>query len=836
MAVDQLPGRLREFVAYLDGLLARLDQGGGWCAVFWQRDPDGMQACLDGREVPPWDVVEALLQDLATEYGPEVAHVEAERARPLHAAAQTAHDARPGGRDALGDRFDVMLREQRYAAERQAELGRLLANATTQEEADAIRLDLAWARDDHERAVRRCAELQSRMAELDGRSLGGRGRAIRRGQVADGGVFQGAYGDRDAASGGTGGGRLADRYGGDVAGVGGNGAGGTGRGGRGQGGYGDDASGESGHGAGGAGRGLGGYGGEAAGVGGNGAGGTGGGGRGQGGYGDDASGESGYGAGGAGRGQGGYGGDVAERGGHVAGDTGVRGREAGHYGDAGTGFGGHESGARGADGRSADFPNMPQQRDTTSTTGTEATRGGPVEQWPDPAEAARSGHAPQGSASAGVTGPGRAPRWSGAAEEARPGHAVQGSAAAGLDGPGRAPRWSGAAEAPRSGHAPQGSAPAGEDGAGHPPQGSTPAEVDGAGRAPLWSGSADAVRAGRTPPWSAPAEVDGAGRAPQWSSSAEAARAGYSPHPADASRPGPHQHSEADAAHTTYAPYQQAPPAVTRTGRTPRPGAETPQQPTPAAQPPEAPAPTNKRKRRRGSARFAGMAEEGGAPVVVPPAAVPDLPTGPVSTGRSLRGARFAGAAEEAKERSEQRAESLDAAARRETADTVATLTRLRAEGRTGEAHALLAEVAHWPADRFPLIAAELQHAGLRADWASLLWEAASLPADRLVAAADALVAAGRGADGEQVLRQGVARPAGEIGAAVLGLVAEGRHREVSALLDAYVRVRTPEEAARSAEPGPQTLVPLLLAAARGVSDERHWDLVHALRVAGFSA
>jgi hypothetical protein len=30
--------------------------------------------------------------------------------------------------------------------------------------------------------------------------------------------------------------------------------------------------------------------------------------------------------------------------------------------------------------------------------------------------------------------------------------------------------------------------------------------------------------------------------------------------------------------------------------------------------------------------------------------------------------------------------------------------------------------------------------------------------------------------------------------------------------------------------------VPLLLAAAKGVSEERHWDLVHALRVAGFTA
>ncbi|MEU9328750.1 hypothetical protein AB0D91_34015 [Streptomyces canus] len=680
MAVDQLPGRLREFVAYLDGLLARLDQGGGWCAVFWQRDPDGMQACLDGREVPPWDVVEALLQDLTTAYGPEVAHVEAERARPLHAAAQAAHDARPGGRDALGDRFDVMLREQRYAAERQAELGRLLAGATTQEEADAIRLDLAWARDDHERAVRRCAELQSRMAELDGRSMGGRARAIRRGQVADGGVFRGAYEDRG------------------------------------------DASGGSGHVPGGAG-----------------------------GYGGDAAGGGGYGAGGAGGG------------GHVAGDTGVRGREAGHYGDAATGFGSHESGVRGADGRGAEFPDMPQQRDTTSTTGTGATHGGPAEQWPGPAEAARSGHAPQGSASAGAAGPGRAPHWAGAAEAPRPG----------AEGPGRSPQWSEAAEAARS------------------------------GRTPRWSGSSDAVRPG------------------------------YGPHSAasvDATRPGPHQRSEADAALTTYSPYQQATPAVTR------PDAEAPQQPTPAAPPPEAPALTSKRKRRRGSARFAGMAEEAGAPVVVPPAAVPDLPTGPVSKGRTPRGARFAGAAEAAEERSGQRGEAADVAARRETADTIATLMRLRAEGRTGEAHALLAEVAHWPADRFPLLAAELQHAGLRADWATLLWEAASLPADRLVAAADALVAAGRSTDGEQVLRQGVARPAGEIGTAVLGLVAEGRRREVSALLDAYVRVRTPEEAARSAEPGPQTLVPLLLAAARGVSDERHWDLVHALRVAGFSA
>ncbi|MBO7934556.1 hypothetical protein JTP77_001125, partial [Streptomyces sp. S9] len=170
MTVDQLPGRVREFASYLNGLLVRLDQGSGWCAVFWRRDPDGMRACAEGREVPPWDVVEALLQDLATDYGAPAAAQEAYRVRPLHIAALAAHDARPGGRDALADRLDVMLREQRYAAERQAELGRRLAAAATREEADALRVDLAWAQDDHARATARCAELRHRIAEFDRRT------------------------------------------------------------------------------------------------------------------------------------------------------------------------------------------------------------------------------------------------------------------------------------------------------------------------------------------------------------------------------------------------------------------------------------------------------------------------------------------------------------------------------------------------------------------------------------------------------------------------------------------------------------------------------------------
>lgn len=217
--------------------------------------------------------------------------------------------------------------------------------------------------------------------------------------------------------------------------------------------------------------------------------------------------------------------------------------------------------------------------------------------------------------------------------------------------------------------------------------------------------------------------------------------------------------------------------------------------------------------------------------------ALPGLGPAPAPTGRrGLRGARFAGAAAEREAPSAPRPREtgpVDDRARQEAAGAVERLVALRARGLSGEAHALLVELAYWPAARVPLLAAELQHAGLGADWATLLWETASLPVERLVAAADALLAAGRADDAERILQQGVGRPAEEMGEAVRDLAAQGRHREVRALLDAYVRVRAPEEAARSAAPEPRTLAPLLLEAARGVSDARYRDLVHALRVAG---
>ncbi|MGY4932136.1 hypothetical protein ACWD7T_13640, partial [Streptomyces sp. 900116325] len=178
---------------------------------------------------------------------------------------------------------------------------------------------------------------------------------------------------------------------------------------------------------------------------------------------------------------------------------------------------------------------------------------------------------------------------------------------------------------------------------------------------------------------------------------------------------------------------------------------------------------------------------------------------------------------------------AADPVAQRAATEAVDRLVRLRTEGRSGEAHGVLCEAAGWPADRLPLLAVELHRSGLAADWATLLWEVSSLPPVELAAAAGALAAAGRTDDCGQLLRQGVARPAAEIADAVLALDRAGLESEAQALMGAFVRVRTPEDAALIAAGDPRQLVPQLLAAARAVSPEREWDVVHALRVAGIA-
>ncbi|MFE0208285.1 hypothetical protein [Streptomyces sp. NPDC058985] len=690
MAVEQLPGRVGNFTRYLTGLLTRLDQGAGWCGVFWQRDPEGMRACLDGREIPPWDVVEALLQDLAGRYGAATAEAETEPARALHAAALTAYDSLPGARDALRDRLDVMLREQRYAAERETRLTRTLSHPdTTPETAASLRLDLAWAHDDHTRATARCTELRSRLTALD---------AVRRGS---GGIRV----DGDTPTPATGPTRPGPP-GADVSAP--------------------TAGPEA----------------PAPAV--------------------DASGRA------AGVGP-------AHR---VA--------PAAEPEDSASAFG-------------------------TSVPGGVSGRPGEGAPGHRPAAIDDSAH--------GAPAPGGVPRRPGGVG---PAPAAPPSVPASLFG---GPAPGGVSRMPVDGD-PLYRSPGAEDSAsafGAPAQRSAPTEPR---EGPALASDASAPdRVPRVPGGAARTATDGA---PAYGS---ALPEDFGRHPAE---PAPTTPPPEDFGRRPAAPAPTTPPPEDFGRRPAAPAPSTPPPnpaPTPAASPPPTP---KQRKRRRGGARFAGGVEADVSPVVpVVPEQVP-VPAAP--GGRTPRGARFAGA-DETVEQPVPRAPEVPGEGDRVAVDAVVEgVARLRAAGMSGEAHALLAEAALGPATRFPLLAARLERAGLGADWTTLLWETASLPAGPLVAAADALALAGRAADAEQVLRQGVVRPAPEIGAAVVGLVAEGRHREARALLDACVRSRTPEDAARSAAPDPERLVPLLLEAAHDVSQERHWDLVHALRVAGFTA
>ncbi|MFD3608087.1 hypothetical protein ACFWXA_08430 [Streptomyces atroolivaceus] len=474
MTVHQHAAEVRAFARYLRELAALLDPGQGWYGVFRARDPEGMSACFDGTEVPPWDVVESLLHDLASVRGTAFAARESAQAAALYAASASAHDRRPGGRQALVDRLGVMLREQSYAA------GRMRAAGADAERApDGGTEALAWARDDHARATARCAELRGRLAAM---------------------------------------------------------------------------------------------------------------------------------------------------------------------------------------------------------------------------------------------------------ERAEPDDRLQGRRDA------RAPETGGDSRVPGSRRRDPGT---------------------------LESRRADASTAD-----------------------------------------GPHQDPGAGTAHAAGT----------------------------------APAPAKKRGKPRG-ARFAGLELDDDTEVSPAPPVVAGLPA-PSPTPTVPRGARF-GAARASEDTGVPRAPGPAApgpALRQAAEDTVVLLVRLRAEGRSGEAHAVLCEAAGRPAEHLPVLAVALSGAGLHADWATLLWEVSSLPPAELAAAAGALAAAGRGDDCRQLLRQGVARPADEIAEAVAALDRAGLAPEVRALLGAFVRVRTPQDAARIAAGGPRHLVPQLLAAAREVSVARERDLLHALRSAGIGA
>ncbi|MEU3323442.1 hypothetical protein [Streptomyces sp. NPDC006785] len=601
MTVHQHAYEVGAFAQYLRDLVARLDPGRGWYGVFARRDPAGMRSCLDGVEIPPWDVVESLLADLAALHGARFAEQVSVRAAALYSASAAAHDRRPGGRQQLVHRLELMVREQDRAAERLRGAG---PGGPDPAEPEA----LAWARDDHQRATARCAELRKRLAAVAApegwfRAEGGEERSAGEGAGADGAVVSGGAGVRGVPR------------------------------------------------------------------------------------------------------------PRAETGGAVAGSP--------HHQGPGT------------------------------------------EHEPWTATPARDPHAPDAHAPD---------------THARDGRASD------VHGPDTHARNVPARDAPAP-NAPVYDAPAHD--------------------APAHDAPAHDAPAHDAPAHDAPAEGSGAAE--------------------------PHGGAESRG---TVEPSAGGGAAV----------------------------PAPRRTKPRG-ARFAGLDVDEEAAGYAP-SPLPALPEPERSGAPVPRGARFGGAADEAEHRRGQAAHGdhegqggrgrgrgragrdrgadgapgpavPDPAAGQAVAGAVAELVRLRAEGRSGEAHVVLCEVAAWPAPRLPLLALALHRAGLAADWTTLLWEVSSLPPAGFAAAAGALAAAGREADCGLLLRQGVARPAAEVADAALALDGAGREDRARDLLGAFVRVHTPQEAAGLAPAGGTRLLPLLMAGAREVSVEAEWDLVHALRVAG---
>ncbi|MCH0542839.1 UL36 very large tegument protein, partial [Streptomyces sp. MUM 203J] len=169
MVEHRVSGGAGTFTHWLQELTGLLDPGGGWYGVFLRRDPEGIRACADGTELPPWDVVESLLQDFAALRGDEPARAQTVRARQLHRAAAADWDRRPGGRAALHARLDLMVREQARAADHARDLAaRSAAAPEGSAEAGRLARDLAWLQDDHSRATARAAELRDRLASLAG--------------------------------------------------------------------------------------------------------------------------------------------------------------------------------------------------------------------------------------------------------------------------------------------------------------------------------------------------------------------------------------------------------------------------------------------------------------------------------------------------------------------------------------------------------------------------------------------------------------------------------------------------------------------------------------------
>ncbi|MFE4259182.1 hypothetical protein [Streptomyces sp. NPDC056883] len=159
-AISQVIGQLS---GYMRGLTQRLDPGTGWYGEFLRRDPEGMRACLDGAAMPPWDVLESLLGDLAATTGPVAIARETQYAAGLRAAAVGVWDRLPGGAEELRTLLASAAEQQARARAALRVLSARLAESADPAEAEALSRELSWTRDDAARAAARHEDLTTRL-------------------------------------------------------------------------------------------------------------------------------------------------------------------------------------------------------------------------------------------------------------------------------------------------------------------------------------------------------------------------------------------------------------------------------------------------------------------------------------------------------------------------------------------------------------------------------------------------------------------------------------------------------------------------------------------------
>ncbi|MCY0928813.1 hypothetical protein OTB20_21895 [Streptomyces sp. H27-H1] len=141
----------------------RLNPGAGWYGEFLRRDPEGMRACLAGAAMPPWDVLDSLLTDLAETVGAAALARETQYAAGLRTAAAGVWDQLPGGVEELRTLLASAEEQQARAQVALRELSARLAETADPVEAEALSRELSWTRDDASRATARHTDLTTRL-------------------------------------------------------------------------------------------------------------------------------------------------------------------------------------------------------------------------------------------------------------------------------------------------------------------------------------------------------------------------------------------------------------------------------------------------------------------------------------------------------------------------------------------------------------------------------------------------------------------------------------------------------------------------------------------------